>query len=54
MDAAGNVEVAVTVALEREVRTLDEKTLAWGNEKVLSTTAERVGSATQKFVILVQ
>ena len=50
-DAAGKVEVAVTVTLTREVRTLDEKALAWGREKVLSTTVERVGTGTQRFVI---
>ena len=52
--AAGKVEVAVTAVIDREVRKLDEKVLAWGNEKVLSTTMERVGTATQKFVIDVQ
>jgi len=36
------------------VRTLDEKTLAWGNEKVLSTSTERIGVARQNFVIVVQ
>src|SRR6185503_10459519 len=35
-DVAGKVEVAITARIERSVRTLDEKTLAWGNEKVLS------------------
>jgi len=45
---------SVTVTLTREVRTLDEKALAWGNEKVLSTAVERVGTATQEFVINVQ
>jgi len=53
-DAAGHVEVIVTVRLEREVRRLDEKILAWGNEKVLSSNTEAVGTATQKFVIVVQ
>ena len=53
-DVAGQVEVIVTARIERNVRTLDEKTLAWGNEKVLSTSTERVGAATQKFVIAVQ
>jgi len=53
-DAAGKVQVAVTVTIDREVRKLDEKVLAWGNEKVLSTATERVGAATQKFVIDVQ
>jgi predicted PP-loop superfamily ATPase len=53
-DVAGQVEVVVTARIERNVRNLDEKTLAWGNEKVLSTSTERVGTATQKFVIAVQ
>jgi hypothetical protein len=50
-DAAGKVEVAITATIDRQVRKLDEKALVWGNEKVLSTTTERVGAATQKFVI---
>jgi hypothetical protein len=53
-DAAGKVEVTVTATIDREVRKLDEKVLMWGNEKVLSTTTERVGTTTQKFVIDVQ
>jgi hypothetical protein len=53
-DAAGKVEVAVTATIDREVRKLDEKALVWGSEKVLSTTTERVGTTTQKFVIDVQ
>ena len=50
-DAAGKAEVAVTASIDRQVRTLDEKALAWGSEKVLSTATERVGVATQRFVI---
>lgn len=53
-DAAGRVEVAVTVTIDREVRKLDEKALIWGRENVLSTTTERIGSAIQKFVIEVE
>ena len=53
-DAAGKVEVAVTAAIDRQVRKLDEKVLAWGNEKVLSTSTDRVGVATQKFVLEIQ
>jgi hypothetical protein len=53
-EAAGKVEVAVTATIDREVRNLDEKVLVWGNEKVLSTATEPVGTATQKFVIDVQ
>src|SRR5262249_7692243 len=52
-DVAGEVEIAITVRIDREVRNLDEKVLAWGNEKLLSTTTERIGTATQKFVIAV-
>ena len=50
-DAPGRAEVVVTVTLERDVRRLDEATLKWGNEKVLSSTTEMVGSATQQFAI---
>jgi hypothetical protein len=53
-DAAGNVEVTVRATIQREVRKLDEKVLAWGNEKVLATEIERVGAATQNFVIEVR
>jgi hypothetical protein len=52
-DAAGRVEVTVTVTLEREVRKLDEKALIWGREKVLSTATEVVGTATQTFWVKV-
>jgi hypothetical protein len=51
---SGMAEVVVSAGIDREVRRLDEKVLAWGNEKILSTTAERVGSSTQRFVIDVQ
>ena len=54
LDAAGKVDVTVTAAIDREVRKLDEKVLVWGNEKVLSTSTDRLGSATQPFVIEVQ
>jgi hypothetical protein len=53
-DATGRVEVTVTVTIDRKVRKLDEKALVWGNEKVLATSTERVGRATQRFVIDVQ
>ncbi len=46
--------MAVTATIDRQVRKLDEKALIWGGEKVLSTTTERIGAATQKFVIDVQ
>jgi hypothetical protein len=53
-DAPGAVDVAVTASIDREVRRLDEAALKWGREKVLSVTTQRVGSATQEFVIDVQ
>jgi hypothetical protein len=51
--AAGAFDVEVTAAVDREVRKLDEPTLAWGNEKVISTAVERVGTAAQRFTITV-
>jgi hypothetical protein len=53
-DVPGKVEVVVTATIDREVRKLDEKVLAWGNEKVLSTAVQRVGTATQRFAIEVR
>jgi hypothetical protein len=53
-DVAGDVEVAVTAHIDREVRHLDEKALSWGNEKLVLTSIERVGASTQRFVIAVQ
>ena len=50
-DAQGQVQVTVTATIDRQVRKLDEKALIWGNEKVLATATERVGTATQAFVI---
>jgi hypothetical protein len=53
-DAAGSVGVSVAARFEREVRNLDEKILAWGNEKVLSTSTNQTAFATQKFEITVR
>jgi hypothetical protein len=39
------------VTIDQDVRTLDDATLGWGNEKVVSTSTERVGSATRRFSI---
>lgn len=50
-DAAGRFEVEVTVTIDRTVRNLDENALGWGQEKVVSTSTERVGTATQRFAI---
>jgi hypothetical protein len=53
-DAAGKFEVEVTATIDRQVRKLDEGVLGWGNEKVLSTSTEHLGSASQRFVIEVR
>ena len=50
-DAAGKVDVAVTVTIDQEVRKLDDGRLGWGVEKVTSTSTERVGSATRTYSI---
>ena len=50
-DVSGRADVIVTVAIDRQVRKLDEAVLRWGGEKVLSVDIERVGVTTQKFVI---
>jgi len=50
-DRPGNVAVVVTATLEREVRSLDARTLSWGIEKVVSTQKQKAGVATQKFTI---
>jgi hypothetical protein len=50
-DAAGKIDVAVIVTIDQAVRKLDDITLGWGNEKIVSISTERVGSATRKFSI---
>ena len=50
-DRPGKVAIVVTATIDRDVRRLDAGMLSWGLEKVLSTGAQRVGVATQKFTI---
>jgi hypothetical protein len=50
-DNAGKVTVVVTATIEREVRNLDAKVLSWGVEKVVSTSTQKIGVATQKFTV---
>jgi hypothetical protein len=50
-DRSGKTEVAVSVTLERDLRRLDEEALKWGIEKVVSSGTDKVGNATQSFVI---
>ncbi len=49
--ASGKIDVAVTVTIDQEVRKLDDSRLGWGVEKVISTSTERVGSATRRYSI---
>ena len=51
---AGAADVSVVVTIERQVRQLDESKLVWGQEVIVSEDTERVGEATQEFVIQVQ
>ena len=53
-DAPGKVEVIITATIDTQVRKLDLNALGWGQEKGIGTTTERVGRATQKFVIAVE
>ena len=41
----------MTAVIDREVREIDETLMKWGRERVVSTGIERVGTATQSFVI---
>ncbi len=50
-DRAGKVAIVVTATIDREVRSLDNRSLSWGVEKVLSTGTQRVGVGSQKFTI---
>ena len=50
-DAAGKVEVVVKASIDHPDRKVDEPTLSWGNEKVLSEALRHVGSATQTFTL---
>jgi hypothetical protein len=50
-DVAGKVDVAVTVTIDQEMRKLDDARLGWGIETVISTSIERVGSATRRYSI---
>ena len=43
--------VSVSVSLERTAQQVDAKTLSWGNEKVLSTSAVIFGPCVQQYVL---
>jgi hypothetical protein len=50
-DKSGKVDIIVTATIDREVRNRDERALSWGQEKTLSTSTERVGTATQTLAL---
>jgi hypothetical protein len=50
-DGPGNVEVVLKATIDAVDRKVDEMTLSWGNEKVVSEGTRNVGSATQKFTL---
>ena len=52
--AAGHADVLVTASLSCEKRVISERDLIWGTDKLISSSIEPVGTATQKFTIDVQ
>lgn len=50
-DAPGKIEVAVKAVITHPDRKLDESTLSWGNEKVVSEASRTIGSASHQFII---
>ncbi len=52
--SAGKVTVSLRASVEKEARVLDEKSLVWGVEKVVSTAPQNVPGGTQEFVIEVE
>lgn len=50
-DRSGKVAIVVTATIEREVRSLDLRSLSWGVEKVQATSTQRIGGAIQTFTI---
>jgi hypothetical protein len=52
-DADGATEVVVAVTLERSVRRPDDSRLSWGHDLVKEVATEMVGSATQRFRMVV-
>ena len=53
-DQTGSAEVVVSARLERDERRLDEQSLKWGVEKVLSTEPVTLGIARHRFKIEVR
>jgi hypothetical protein len=52
-DRPGDFDIVVTATIDREDRRPDARLLSWGIEKIVSTSTQRVGVATQKFTITV-
>jgi hypothetical protein len=49
----GTFVITVTATIDREARKLDERALSWGQEKVLSSSTQKVGTAVQTFTLKV-
>jgi hypothetical protein len=52
-DKPGKVTVRLTATIDRHVRKLDESALSWGQEKLLGTSVQQAGTATQIFPLAV-
>jgi hypothetical protein len=50
-DATGRADVELLVTLEQDIRKLDEALLKWGQEKVVSSGKQTIGSVTGRFQI---
>ena len=48
---SGAVEIVVKATINAVDRKVDEMTLSWGNEKVVSEGSKNIGTATQKFTL---
>ncbi len=53
-DRPGRVKVVVSATLDVEDRRIDERSLAWGHDKVLGTSMKTLGKATQEFFLEVR
>ena len=50
-DGPGSVEVVLKAVITHLDRKVDEMTLSWGNEKVISESMKQIGTATQQFTL---
>jgi hypothetical protein len=50
-DRPGSSAVVVAATIEQPIRKFDVRMLSWGQEKIVSTDTQKLGTATQKFTI---